>query len=193
MKKVYRLLTLILAFTILSLCACGEKESAPADNSGNKAADSAKGELSAQETLFGSFYAQTLDGGDTTEEIFAQADLTMVNIWATFCGPCINEMPDLGELNREYKDKGFQIMGLISDVNMPGDETALQIVEETQADYTHMVASLDLQGGILKYVSVVPTTVFVDKEGNQVGDVYSGSRDKESWAEIIDALLSEVQ
>ena len=50
---------------------------------------------------FGAFESETLDGEKVTEEIFQQADLTMVNIWATFCGPCIQEMPDLAQLSEE--------------------------------------------------------------------------------------------
>ena len=46
--------------------------------------------------VFGSFTAQTLDGTEVTQDIFKETDLTMVNIWGTFCGPCIREMPELG-------------------------------------------------------------------------------------------------
>ena len=69
---------------------------------------------------FGAFESETLDGEKVTEEIFQQADLTMVNIWATFCGPCIQEMPDLAQLSEEYQDKGVQIIGLIGDYRRDG-------------------------------------------------------------------------
>ena len=116
----------------------------------------------------------------------------MVNIWGTFCGPCIREMPDLGELSREYSDRGVQVVGLVSDVGEAKNEKAEEIVSTTKADYTHIIASQDLMSGILSSVNVVPTTIFVDKEGNQVGDVYSGARDKAEWAGIIDKLLGEI-
>lgn len=194
LKKRSVLLVLMLLLSICVFGACGEKETDAVEKSGSEATDSAQAEESSGSyTLFGEFYTQSLYGEDITEEIFAQADLTMVNIWGTFCGPCIQEMPDLGELNREYAEQGFQIVGLISDVNEANDKTAIQIVEETQADYTHMVSSLDMQNNILRYVNAVPTTVFIDKEGNLVGNVYSGAREKEEWALIIEELLSEVQ
>lgn len=190
-KNIFLVLLLILSMFLLS--ACGGSETEVVDDSENKVEESAEAESTAQNTLFGKFYSQTLDGENVTEEIFAQADLTMVNIWGTFCGPCIQEMPDLGELGREYEGTGFQIVGIITDVNKANDETAMQIVDETQADYTHIINSLDLQNNVLQYVSAVPTTVFIDREGNLVGDVYSGSRDKEAWGLIIEELLSEVQ
>lgn len=138
---------------------------------------------------FGAFESETLDGEKVTEEIFQQADLTMVNIWATFCGPCIQEMPDLAQLSEEYQDKGVQIIGLIGDVGEAGNETAAVIIEETGADYTHIVASPGLQLGILNRISAYPTTVFVNKEGEFVDKAYAGARDKAAWAEIIDQLL----
>ena len=63
------------------------------------------------------------------------------------------------------------------------------IIEETGADYTHIVASPGLQLGILNRISAYPTTVFVNKEGEFVDKAYAGARDKAAWAEIIDQLL----
>lgn len=139
---------------------------------------------------FGAFETQTLEGDAVTQEIFAEADLTMVNIWGTFCSPCINEMPDLGELAKEYEEKGLQMVGIISDVTAAGDETATLIVEETGADYTHLVLSETLYYS-LSQIQVVPTTVFIDSTGKQVGYTYTGSRSKEDWAAIMDEMLQE--
>ena len=123
----------------------------------------------------------------------------MVNVWATFCGPCINEMPDLGELAAEYADKGVQIIGLVSDT-MDSDgtisdsqvETAKEIVAETGADYRHLLPSDDLLG-ILSQIYAVPTTFFVDSEGVQVGDAIVTAQSKKKWIETIDGMLAEVQ
>lgn len=140
---------------------------------------------------FGVFETLTLDGETVTQEIFKEADLTMVNIWGTFCSPCINEMPDLGELAREYEEKGVQIVGMISDVAEAEDETATLIVEETKADYRHLILSQSLYNS-LSQIQVVPTTVFIDSTGKQVGDTYTGSKSKEDWSAIMDEMLLEV-
>ncbi|WP_171031664.1 TlpA family protein disulfide reductase [[Clostridium] hylemonae] len=192
--KAITILTLSLAL-LLTACGSGKEEKADAGSSksseGSKASDTSSS--SASKKIFGTFESETLEGEAVSDEIFSRADLTMVNIWGTFCGPCIREMPDLGELSREYADKGVQIVGLVSDVGKAKDEKAEEIVSTTKADYTHIIASQDLMTGILGSVNVVPTTIFVDKEGNQVGDVYSGARDKDEWAGIIDELLNGVQ
>lgn len=211
MKKMkYLLLTLVL---MLMLAACGSKEEnndselvemtgESTEDTSEDSMDKAPGEESDEGAsaenaepvkLFGTFTSKTLEGEEVTDEIFAQADLTMVNIWGTFCGPCIAEMPDLGDISREYADKGFQIVGILCDVMEPGDETALEIVGETKADYTHLIASDDLTMNVLQYVSSVPTTAFIDKEGNVVGEVYAGSRSKTEWELIINQYLAEVK
>ena len=122
----------------------------------------------------------------------------MVNVWATFCTPCISEMPELGELADEYADKGVQIVGLISDVlNSDGSvsetqlDTAREIVSSTGADYVHIVPSTDLYG-LLYQITSVPTTFFVDETGAQVGYTYLGARDKAEWSAILDEVLAEV-
>ncbi len=193
MKKRYGLIIVLLMSVMLTFGCKSQEETEISGAQNTESETEGQGAETQSRTLFGTFYAQTLDGEDATEEIFAQAELTMVNIWGTFCGPCIEEMPALGELNREYEDKGFQIVGIISDVTEPEDEVALQIVDETKADYVHMVSSLDLQSGILQYITGVPTTIFLDKEGNMVGEICVGAREKEDWAQMIDELLKEVQ
>ena len=101
-------------------------------------------------------------------------------------------MPELGEISREYEGEEFQIVGMLCDVYEAGDDTALEIVESTQADYIHIVASPDLVNGILRQVQAVPTTIFVDSNGNQVGEAYTGSRDKDSWLQIIEEVKSKM-
>ena len=47
------------------------------------------------------FAAKDMDGNEVTSGIFSESKLTMINVWATYCNPCLNEMPDLGELSEE--------------------------------------------------------------------------------------------
>lgn len=141
--------------------------------------------------VFGEFKSRTLDGEDVDQEIFAQADLTMVNVWGTFCGYCIEEMPYLGELHRQYQDQGFQIVGILTDVTEPNHEEAVKIVEATKADYMHILLSDDISPLVAGIP--VPTTIFLDKEGNPVGEVYAGAKDKASWEALIKEALLQVK
>lgn len=140
------------------------------------------------------FNAKDIYNKNISDAIFEDAELTMINIWGTFCGPCIREMPDLALLNKN--NKNFQIVGIVIDaINRKGlpssraIESAKTIAKQTGADYIHIVPDSKLQDGILKNVYAVPTTIFVDKNGNQVGEAYTGSRNLASWQKIVDRLL----
>lgn len=161
------------------LCACGQEKK---QDTGNK--------------IFGSFTALDIDGTPTDQTIFADTKVTMVNMWATFCGPCIKEMPDIAELNKEYNSTDFKVVGIITDAadrnfaNIPANvQKARQIIEQTGADYTHLIPSKSLNDAHLAMVQAVPETVFVDSTGKQIGKTYVGSKSKQEWKEIIDKLL----
>lgn len=157
------------------------------------------GQTTEQAGVLSSFSTTDLDGNTVDQSVLADYDLTMVNVWATFCRPCIKEMPDLGELAQEYADQNVQIVGLVSDVlNTDGTiseeqvQTARDIVEQTGANYLHLLPSQDLFG-VLGQISAVPTTFFVDSEGKQVGYAVISAQSKDKWVETIDAALAEVQ
>ena len=151
-------------------------------------------ESTPQAALMGEFSAAELGGEILDQSILKDKKLTMVNIWATYCGPCIREMPDIAELDREYEQSGFQVIGIIADVSSPEDanaETAHTILNNCGCDYLNLLPDQSL-ASLLNGVSAVPTTVFVDENGNQVGETYIGSRSKSDWADIIDTLLKEI-
>ena len=200
MKRIpFALLGISLA-GMLALSAC-----APADQKAETGAiepNTTETQSDARQTNAGglsSFSTTDLDGNTVDQSILADYDLTMINVWATFCGPCINEMPDLGELAQEYADKNVQIIGLVSDVlNMDGTiseeqvQTARDIVEQTGANYVHLLPSEDLYG-VLGQIAAVPTTFFVDNEGAQVGSAIISAQSKDKWVQTIDEMLTEVQ
>ena len=86
-----------------------------------------------EEKYFVTFTASTTEGEDWNSEKFANSKLTMINVWATYCNPCLAEMPDLGELAAEYDAADFQIIGVVSDVMAEDDskniEYAKQLIE----------------------------------------------------------------
>ena len=199
MKQWSLALCLALAL-VLTACAGGDSSQNSSAQSPSDASDTSQSDSGAQEAagLLSSFSTTDLEGNAVDQSILEDYDLTMVNVWATYCTPCLQEMPDLGELASEYADKGVQILGLVSDVlNSDGTisdsqvETAQEIVEETGASYQHLLPSADLLG-LLSQIYGVPTTFFVDSAGNQVGYAYVTAMEREEFVEIIDAALAEV-
>lgn len=136
------------------------------------------------------FETTDLDGNPVNQALFADYRLTMVNIWATYCGPCLREMPDLGRLAREYAAQGVAVVGIVSDVTAEDTALAREQVAEAGADYTNVVPSADLTN-LLSQVSAVPTTIFVDSRGVQVGSTYLGAKSHDQWAAVIDTMLEQ--
>lgn len=140
-----------------------------------------------------------LHGAPLPEEILAPGGVTMVNVWATFCGPCIAEMPALAQLSREYADMDapFRIVGICMDVtDFSGkiDEALVEkgrgIVQESGADYLHIIPDAQLFAELIGKVSAFPTTFFVDDAG-VVLSVYVGSRDADTWRTIIEEYVQQ--
>ena len=197
-KMMFLLLTLIITSLILSGCI---GRNAPDENVN---IDVEKDDEEVVETAsrdnIGTIDGITLDDIEVNNDIIKENDLTMINIWATFCPPCIEEMPDLGEINREYDNEGkkFAIIGVVTDVaDMEGNinedtlELANEIIELTGADYTHIIPGDEFIKSYLYKVSVIPTTVFVNNEGEILKTVV-GANTKVEWLDIIDEIMAEI-
>lgn len=139
--------------------------------------------------------AATVDGGKMSADVFANSKLTMINVWATFCGPCINEMPDLGEIAGAYDAADFQLIGIVSDA-VEGDADMLaeakEIIEETGANYPHMLLNEELYMNLVGASDSVPTTYFFNQDGELLGYLV-GAQSKAAWEEIINGLLEKMQ
>ncbi len=206
------LLVMLASLMVLSSSACAKsggeqgQSSEPVASSSASAqveepvsSENTSGDANPDEPTLKNFKTTDLDGNEVTQEIFSNADLTMINIWATYCNPCLGEMPDLGVLAEEYADQGVQIVGILMDVydqnwNVVQSQVDLakEIIQETGADYLHLMPSTDLIYAKLRYVQAVPETIFVDKEGNLVGEPHLGARTKNKWSEEIQKRLEMV-
>ena len=130
------------------------------------------------------FTTVDMNGGAWTDACFAEHKLTVINLWAYWCGPCVGEMPDLQKLSVNYADKGVQLLGI-----------SMQAYE---AQNIETLRSLGVTYPCLRYTEdfdawmntgYIPTTIFVDSSGKVLDSAYVGSRDYASWAAIIDGYL----
>ena len=140
-----------------------------------------------------------IDGKEFSSKDFANYDLTMVNVFATWCSPCVQEIPDLAEIQKEMKDKGVNIVGVVTDtVDQSGEnrealEKAKLIRERSKAEYPFLIPDQSNFNGRLSGIQAFPETFFLDKKGQIVGETYSGSRNKKAWLEIIEKELSALK
>lgn len=196
MKKYYKkcLLSCILAVGLLCGCAGGTDAGESEEGAAQKNTESVSGQGEKDSSDAPDFAGNDMEGNAVTSEIFSESRLTMINVWATYCSPCLNEMPELGELAQEYDKEDFQLIGIVSNVPEGADEEKLELVEvlieQTEADYPHLLLNESLNDGLLSGVSAVPTTFFVGQDG-KILDTVVGARDKTAWKEIIDGILED--
>ena len=130
-----------------------------------------------------SFSTTALDGSSVDESIFEGQQLIMLNFWESWCGPCVSEMPELERLYQDYKDKGFLLIGVYS----------------TEDGVQDVIGSLGISYPIIKFcdsfapfqTGYVPTTVFLDADGNVLGEPVVGANSYEGWAAMVDSLLAK--
>lgn len=108
----------------------------------------------------------TWKDGDKTVSFadFTAGKVVLLNIWATWCGPCKREIPDLIEISRDLAPKGVIVMG----VSVDDREKAAAVrsyVEKAGISYPIVIDNLlisEAYGG----VSAIPTTFIIDRNGN---------------------------
>lgn len=195
MKKVCKLCILLLTVSSVLLSGCARTEmNGRTENTPVQEVENTLPPESGDGSVSITFEAQDMEGNTVSSEIFAETKLTMVNVWATYCNPCLQEMPGLGELAGEYAPEEFRIVGVISDVMEGADQKTIDLaaglIEQTGADYTHLLLNESLYYALLTDVTAVPTTFFINENG-VILDTVIGSMEKSAWEEKVNALLEE--
>ena len=131
------------------------------------------------------FDTTDLEGNAFTMESLGDATLIMVNMWEPWCGPCVNELPELQELYEKYKDEGLLIVGAFSTTDM--DSEVAQLVQSAGLSYPVVRADANILQFATQYV---PTTVFFDAEGNLLSkEPVVGANNLAGWEAIVKSYL----
>lgn len=117
-----------------------------------------------------------------------KGEVVMINFWATWCGPCLQEMPLLNELYQKYESAGFTLLG----VNVEDEEDKAKVndmMEKLQVSFP-ILYDVESIASELYSVDAMPSTVFVDREGN-FRYVHRGYKpgDEEGYKKIVQALI----
>ena len=145
---------------------------------------------------FPSFNGKDLDGNDvSSDELFSNNTVTVVNFWFTTCKPCVGELGELEALNQKLADKGGAGGG-INSFTLDGDKAAISeaksILEKKGVSYKNIWFGSDSEAG--KFTSNLysyPTTYVVDSNGNIVGQPIVGAITSGEQAKKLDALIDE--
>ena len=192
-------LTFVVVVVIASsFCGCGSTGSnAPVANNGNQVAVSTNGNTAKSTSVFPPLATpvaqaelELLDGTK-----FKAADrkgkVLLLNLWATWCGPCRAEMPHLVEMYDKYKDRDFQVIGLDVGDGNGQPETVEEIkvfAAKMNLNYELVRISNATVSEVYKLTRFegVPQTLLVDREGHLRG-VFLGGGSK-----VIDSMKAEV-
>ena len=124
-----------------------------------------------------------------SEELFAAHAVTMVNIWATWCGPCKAEMPELGDLARriEAEGKDAAIVGICNDADEEL-EACKEILAERNVEYLNLLPFENMDEKL--YLTTLPTTIFVNRDGViLLAPIEGVPSDLSRYEQLIDAFV----
>lgn len=191
MKKIAIVfISMIMTVILLSACTVSTAPAVEATPEPVATAEAAtQPATTASESAGLSFSVDTLTGDTIDETVITGHKLTMVNYWATWCGPCVGEIPDLQKISEDFADKDFALVGVLTgDDDIDG---AKQFIADQKLTYPIVLPEAffsDHAGDIY----AIPTTMFFDSEGNQVGNTVVGAKSYEDWSGLIELLLGQV-
>ncbi|WP_313524317.1 TlpA disulfide reductase family protein [Anaerotignum sp.] len=144
------------------------------------------------------FQSINLEGKPVENEIFQDYDLTMVNIWATYCIHCGKSMSEMERLYGEMQEQGVNVIGIVSDVcypvrSMEVYEAAVKMAEDAGVSFQNVLPDKSLQTKLLNRMPAVPVTFFVDNEGNIVGEMIVGAQSKLEYKKRIQNLVETLK
>jgi len=116
-----------------------------------------------------------------------QGKVLVVNFWATWCGPCREEMPDLVRAQKEYGAKGLQIVGIAAD----DADKVQQFAKEIELNYPALIggyAAIDLSKDLGNSLVALPFTLVVDRHG-RVAYTHLGPVKPDKLRDVITKLL----
>lgn len=124
------------------------------------------------------FDTKTISGQPIESNIFKDKKVTMVNVWTTWCGSCIEEMPELQALYEELKEQDVNIIGIVADTpDKEREKLAQEIVEKKEVKFDNIIPDDTLKNNLLEEITAFPTTFFVDSDGNLIGATFIGQSD----------------
>ena len=114
--------------------------------------------------------------------------VVLLNLWATWCAPCREEMPALDRLQKALGGDNFEVVALSLD--RKGAEASQKFLTETKADNLKLYIDASAKQGTALKIVGMPTTILIDKEGREVGRLAGPAEwDSEEAKALITAAL----
>lgn len=204
MKRIFINFSLFIAlvFTLSSFTACQKNGSAQQNTTNvNQPTETANGEKPKTENdgkypplpeAIATAEFKMIDG-TTFKMADKKGKVVLLNLWATWCGPCREEMPSLIEMHDKYKDKDFEVIGLDTDE----DETVEMIqdfAKEMKLNYPlgYADGKTFMQFVRLTGLQGIPQSILVNREGKMTG-IFTGGGPKviEKMKQTVEKTVNE--
>lgn len=189
-------IALSVAFSNLTACSNTEstqKETISDNTQSNSNTDTGKTKTEYPPAPTGILQADIKDVDGKTFKIADKKDkVVLINLWATWCGPCRSEMPELVALQDKYRDKNFEILGL--DVDEESVEEIKAFGKDMKLNYTLGYADEKLVSEIIKLSrqSGIPQSVLINRQGQLAGVFFgAGNRSVASIKESVEKAVGE--
>ena len=143
-------------------------------------------------TYFCDFSMETFEGATFSATDLKNVGITVFNAWGPYCTSCLDEMPVLEEISREYQNRGLQIVGIQSDAwEFPEDmELARREAAAAGITYPLLIADSDYNSQVRPMLSnALPGTWIVNADG-KILDFVQGSKTKEAWIRYFEMFLN---
>ncbi len=130
------------------------------------------------------FVAQDLDGAEFSSEELA-GRVVLLDFWATWCPPCVADLPELSNLHARYKEAGVSIVSLSIDEGDDAARKVARMIKKRKATHPVILDSADQPAWAAYSVGAVPAQFLIDATGNIVAQ-WTGKTDlKQVEAEIV--------
>lgn len=134
---------------------------------------------------FTDFTMQTPDGKEVKlSDYVGKGKVVLIDFWASWCGPCRREMPNLVEAYKQYKGKNFEIVGVSLDRDLEAWKKGIADLKITWPQMSDL-KYWDCEGAKLYAVSSIPHTLLVDAEGTIVARGLHGEELQQKIAELV--------
>ncbi|MBA3452181.1 MAG: TlpA family protein disulfide reductase [Deltaproteobacteria bacterium] len=128
---------------------------------------------------------------DTSGRVYGAKDLegkvVIVNFWATWCKPCLKEIPDLSRVYEKYKDQGVIILGILTD--NPDSSQLLNFQSDHDMSYPVVRSNSDIMVSFM-YPESLPTTFIYDRGGREVFSRV-GAVSEQALAQVLAPLVAQ--
>jgi thiol-disulfide isomerase/thioredoxin len=188
-QNMKKFVSVVLALIMMSVVLLGCTGGGTTTENGGRTESNGKTQRVTELVDINSFSAKTTGGDTFTEKDLAPYDLTVINFWATFCAPCLKEMPALAMLQKKLP-KNIQLITVCLDANKPTNDIDAILVR-SKLDGITLVSGKGNLNKLMMQVTKMPTTVFVDSNGNMVLPELIGSPKnlEETYIQLINQAL----